>query len=111
MYRVHPFPTGVGDQCVDRILTDKGRMKLFPNTIRRDSEEYCRVHYRAHWQPFWAILGLVLCTLLVVLQGWTAIYDLCAKSKGVSKEDAIVDLIAAYIGVRCCISAPEPAVT
>ena len=112
MYRFHPFSTRVGNKPADEIVTDNGRMKLFPNTIRRDSDEYCRVHYRAHWQPFWAILGLVLCTLLVVTQGWTAIYDLCAKSEGVSKEDSIVDLIAAYIGVSyphfcyrvCCIT-------
>lgn len=57
------------------------------------------MHYRANWQPLWAILGLVLCTLLVVTQGWAAIYDLCAASPGVSKEDSIVDIIAAYLGV------------
>lgn len=74
-------------------------MKLFPNTINRNAPEYTETHYRAHWQPLWAILGLVLCTLLVLTQGWAAVYDLCARSEGVSKEDSIVDLIAAYLGV------------
>lgn len=74
-------------------------MKFFPNTISRGSEDYPKIHYRAHWQPLWAVLGLVLCILLVITQGWAAVYDLCAKSKGVSKEDSIVDLVAAYLGV------------
>ena len=75
------------------------RMKLFPNTIDRDSPTYARTHYRAHWQPLWAIMGLVLCPLLVITQGWAAVYDLCAHSKEVSKEDSIVDLVFAYLGV------------
>ena len=57
------------------------------------------MHYRANWQPLWAILGLVLCTLLVVTQGWAAIYDLCASSPGVSKGDSIADIVTAYLGV------------
>ena len=74
-------------------------MKLFPNTIDRDSATYKSNHYRAHWQPLWAYLGLVLCVALVISSGWGAIYDLCAKTKGVSKEDSIVDLTTAYLGV------------
>lgn len=45
----------------------------------------------------WAILGLVLCSLLAVSQGWADIYDLCAASPEVSKEDSIVDIIAVYL--------------
>ena len=75
-------------------------MKLFPGTINRDAPSYTKSHYRAHWQPLWAVLGVVLCTMLVVTQGWTAVYDLCAHSKEVRKEDSIVDLIFAYLGVR-----------
>lgn len=92
---VSPFSAG--------LEAHKNRMKLFPHTINREkngfSPPYSPPHYRAHWQPLWAILGLVLCTLLVITQGWSAVYDLCAKSKGVSKEDSIVDLVAAYLGV------------
>lgn len=68
-------------------------------TINRDAEEYRDRHYRAHWQPLWAILGLVLCTLLMVFSGWSAIYKLCAESPGVDRGDAIVDLVASYLGV------------
>lgn len=32
--------------------------------------------------------------------GWAAIYDLVAKSEKVNRADSIVDLIAAYLGVR-----------
>ncbi|KAL8648294.1 MAG: hypothetical protein Q9210_005069 [Variospora velana] len=67
-------------------------------TINRDDEVYRDRHYRAHWQPTWAILGLVLCTLLMVFSGWTAIYHLCAESPGVETGDAIVDLVASYVG-------------
>ena len=80
-------------------------MKLFPNTINREKEGYSPPHYRAHWQPLWAIIGLVLCTLVMITQGWSAVYDLCAKSPGVSKEDSIVDLIAAYLGVSLSLGA------
>ncbi|KAL8825691.1 MAG: hypothetical protein Q9170_007698 [Blastenia crenularia] len=74
-------------------------IKIHHKTIDRDSNSYRLKHYRAHWQPVWAILGLVLCTLLMLFSGWSAIYDLCAKSSGVNKSDAIVDLVAAYLGV------------
>ena len=75
-------------------------MKFFPNTIDRNRSYYKAKYYRAHWQPLWALIGLVSCTILMLFFGWNAIYDLCAKSKGVSKEDSIVDLITAYLGVN-----------
>ena len=74
-------------------------IKFYSQTLNRDSESYRQKHYRAHWQPLWAILGLVLCSLLMLFSGWAAIYDLAAKSKNVSRADSIVDLIAAYLGV------------
>ncbi|KAL8681430.1 MAG: hypothetical protein Q9186_002435 [Xanthomendoza sp. 1 TL-2023] len=84
-------------QCLAflRFLT---AIKFYKNTLSRDSTDYRRKHYRAHWQPLWAILGLVLCTLLMFFSGWAAIYDLVAKSPGVNLADSIVDLIAAYMG-------------
>ena len=33
-------------------------------------------------------------------QQWAAVYDLCAKTKGVKKNDSIADLATAYLGVR-----------
>ena len=74
-------------------------MKFYNKIINRDGPDYPKKHYRAHWQPLWAILGLVSCTLLIVFGGWAAIYDMCAKSKGVDQRDSIVDLVAAYLGV------------
>ena len=74
-------------------------MKMFPNTINRDAAYYKERHYRAHWQPLWAIIGLVLSTTIMLSSGWAAIYDLCAGSKGVRKEDSIVDLATTYLGV------------
>lgn len=75
-------------------------MKLYPHTIdRNDQRTYEEKHYRAHWQPLWAIIGLVLCVLLMITGGWNAIYDLYAQTKGVTKEDSVVDLATAYLGV------------
>ncbi len=74
-------------------------MKLFPNTIDRNIPYYKDRHYRAHWQPMWAMIGLGLCTMLMLSSGWASIYDLCAKTKGVTKEDSIVDLAFSYVGV------------
>lgn len=47
----------------------------------------------------WAIIGLFLCTILMLSFGWTGVYDLCVETKGVTKEDSIVDLATAYLGV------------
>lgn len=99
MYCIHPIPARVSSSFTELYITDKRRMKRHSGTINRDSDQYSQSHYRAHWQPLWAILGLVLCTLLVITQGWAAVYDLCAKSKGVPKRDSIADLVEAYVGV------------
>ncbi|KAM0799999.1 amino acid permease/ SLC12A domain-containing protein [Usnea florida] len=84
-------------ECLAFLRFQKG-MKFFPNTIDRNRSYYKDKHYRAHWQPLWALIGLVSCTILMLSFGWNAIYDLCARSKGVSKEDSIVDLVASYVG-------------
>ena len=75
------------------------RMAFFHRTMDRDKPSYRQNHYRAHWQPFWAYLGLFLCSLLMIFSGWSAIYDLIVRSQGVKTRDSIVDLVAAYIGV------------
>ncbi|KAI4218845.1 MAG: hypothetical protein L6R36_008721, partial [Xanthoria steineri] len=84
-------------QCLS-FLRFLSAIKFYSQTLNRDSDSYRQKHYRAHWQPLWAILGLVLCSLLMLFSGWAAIYDLAAKSKNVSRADSIVDLIAAYLG-------------
>ena len=78
-------------------------MAFYHRIMDRDAPAYNQNHYRAHWQPIWALLGLFLCSLLVLTGGWAAIYDLVAKSKGVSRRDSIVDLIAVYVGVSILI--------
>ncbi|KAL8838574.1 MAG: hypothetical protein Q9176_004971 [Flavoplaca citrina] len=84
-------------QCLS-FLRFIAAIKFYKNTLNRDSDYYRQKHYRAHWQPLWAILGLVLCSLLMIFSGWAAIYDLAAKSKNVPRADSIVDLIATYLG-------------
>ncbi|KAL8961745.1 MAG: hypothetical protein Q9193_001743 [Seirophora villosa] len=81
-------------------------IKYYKRSINRDSAVYRGRHYRAHWQPVWAILGLVLCTLLVIFSGWTAIYDLCARSPGVDRGDTIVAVVAFYLGLTHDIGQP-----
>ncbi|KAL8708758.1 MAG: hypothetical protein Q9220_006400 [cf. Caloplaca sp. 1 TL-2023] len=75
-------------------------IKFYNRTIDRNGKGYRDKHYRAHWQPLWAILGLALCTLLMIFSGWAAIYDLSAKTPGINRGDLIVDLVAAYLGAR-----------
>ena len=74
-------------------------IKEFPNTINRENDSYPVKYYRAHWQPLWAIIGLTSCTSMVITLGWSAVYDLCAGTAGVTTHDSIVDLINAYLGV------------
>ena len=74
-------------------------MAFYRRIIDRDGVSYKRNHYRARWQPLWAYLGLFLCCLLIIFTGWSAIYELIARSDGVSRRDSIVDLVAAYLGV------------
>ncbi|MCJ1265707.1 Cationic amino acid transporter 2 [Lobaria immixta] len=87
-----------GSECL-AFLRFKAGMKIFRSLIERDAPEYRKDHYRGTWQPLWAIIGLVSCTLLMLFSGWSAIYNLCAKPEGVPTRDSIVDLIAVYLGV------------
>lgn len=80
---------------------------LFRPLIDRDSHSYRRDHYRGSWQPLWAIIGLVSCTLLMLFSGWPAIYNLCAKSEQVPISDSIVDLVADYLGVGLSSGIPS----
>ena len=75
-------------------------LKYFPHTINRGVDALYNPYYRAHWQPLWAIIGLVLCTLLVLTLGWTAIYDLCSGNEAIPRGNSIADLAISYAGVR-----------
>jgi len=35
----------------------------------------------------------------MIFLGWGAVYDLCAKTRGVTTQDSIVDLATAYLCV------------
>lgn len=90
-------------------------MRRYKRLINRDSDHYIKYHYRAHWQPLWAIFGLIACTLLMTFGGWAAIYDLCKVRKGpdgrvvqvVARGDSAFAIVAAYLGVSLfCSNSP-----
>ena len=86
-------------------MTNKNPRMAFHHVImNRDGSAYKSNHYRAHWQPLWAVLGLLLCSLLMLFSGWSAIYDLVARSKGVERRDSIADIVAAYLGVSLSLA-------
>jgi yeast amino acid transporter len=76
------------------------------NVLGRDSDEYKKKYYRAHWQPTCAITGLVGCTLVVLFCGWPAIYLLKERNTMSNASDLkgtldlIGDITGAYSGVR-----------
>ena len=80
-------------------LTSCTRMKYYPNSINREEPVYKERHYRAHWQPLWASIGLTLCILLIIFSGWNAVFDLCNRSVHVPTRDSVVDLVFTYLGV------------
>lgn len=86
-------------------------MRKYERLINRDGEYYMKHHYRAHWQPMWAIIGLVGCTLLMIFSGWSAVYELSKVRKVdgkemrvVAKGDSAFAIVAAYLGVRLLTS-------
>lgn len=98
-----------GSECLAFIRFQRG-MRRYKRLINRDSDHYIKHHYRAHWQPLWAIFGLVTCTLLMIFGGWTAIYDLCKARKVngkpvkvVRRGDSAFAIVAAYLGVSCVL--------
>ena len=80
-------------------------MESWPQDIERDSPVYRSTRYRASWQPLWAIVGIILCLLLLIFAGWNAVYELCRQSPRVPTSDSMVDLIFIYIGVSFLDSA------
>ena len=79
-------------------------MLEYPNDIDRNSQGYQKKHYRAHWQPVWAYLGVTLCSMLLAFGGWSAIFNLCDRGGQVSVRDSVIDLTFTYTGVgHLCI--------
>ncbi len=71
----------------------------------RDGDVYQMKHYRARWQPMWAILGLIGSGLIILFSGWPAIYILRARhtlsTDALLKDNKYLaaDLVGAYSGV------------
>lgn len=99
MHRVSSFHEGVRIPLRLVIWALNFRRMAAHGIKRRDSSAYKEQHYRAHWQPLWAYLGLLLCSLLMVSGGWAAVYDLVVGSPGVDRRDSVADLVAVYAGV------------
>jgi hypothetical protein len=82
-------------------LHQKSKAKL----IIRDSAPYKAKHYRAHWQPFCAWVGLVGCIAIIIFSGWPAIHvlrtwdSLTERDKLKSKGSLGADVAGAYAGV------------
>ena len=109
-FRMFGFPQiskGVRRLSLLVLRLTENSMKSWSQFIERDSEAYRQRHYRAHWQPIWAIIGLVLCLLLVIFGGWNAVFELCSGSHQVPARDSIVDLIFIYMGVSCLIPSKD----
>ena len=74
-------------------------------TFSRDGEKYMNKYYRAHWQPYWAIFGLVGCTIIVIFCGWPSVYLLSAGEAFLTqnqlkpKNYLAADVAGAYSGV------------
>ncbi|OCL08475.1 hypothetical protein AOQ84DRAFT_439560 [Glonium stellatum] len=70
----------------------------------RDQHRYMSRHYRAHWQPMWAYIGLIGCVLIVIFSGWPAIYILRSRHHLLADKylktnvQLAADLIGAYAG-------------
>ncbi|KAI9771279.1 MAG: Cationic amino acid transporter 2 [Geoglossum simile] len=94
-----------GSECIAFLRFLAGLKELERRgTLSRDSDEYKENHYRAHWQPLFAIFGLIACTLIVAFSGWPAIYLLSEKRKLASASQLksnimlVADVIGAYSG-------------
>lgn len=70
----------------------------------RDGEEYRKNYFRVPRQPFFAWLGIVSCTLLVISNGWYVFWQI--HHKRMAAPEAAGRLIGAYAGVS-----PVPFVT
>ncbi|KAI9800303.1 MAG: Cationic amino acid transporter 2 [Piccolia ochrophora] len=92
-------------ECIAFLRFKSGLTQLEKNEVfSRDDPTYKKKHYRAHWQPLWAIFGLFACTMIIIFSGWPAIYLLCEKGnldpRIRLKHDKLLaaDIIGAYSG-------------
>lgn len=92
-------------ECFAFLRSKKGLAKLEEmGRPSRNDPPYRGRHYRGHWQPMFAIVGLIGCVLITLFSGWSAIYILKARANLVGKEDLkpnsklAWDLVGAYAG-------------
>lgn len=67
------------------------------DSLNRKSPEYQKMYYRAPRQPAWAYVGLILCSLLLLFNGWHTIYKINRGT--IDASNAAAGLIGAYGGV------------
>jgi hypothetical protein len=101
-HRVHSFP---GQDIKLIHIFHRLTKHHIAGTFSRDSEAYINKHYRAHWQPYWAIFGLFGCILIVISSGWPAVYLLSAGETFLTHNQLKpkgylgADVVGAYSGV------------
>jgi hypothetical protein len=66
----------------------------------RNVPSYEERYFRARRQPFWSLVVLGGCLLLILTSGWTAIYQLPSVSETGAKEELVIEILGAYLGVR-----------
>lgn len=94
-----------GAECIAFLRFKKGLTALEERGMySRDSESYRKQFYRAHWQPLWAILGLVGCSLIMIFTPWAALYIMSnrrnlADGANLKPNHLLAwDLVGAYSG-------------
>ncbi|KAF2803245.1 uncharacterized protein BDZ99DRAFT_453470 [Mytilinidion resinicola] len=92
-------------QCIAFLRFKAGLDLLHERQVySRDRPPYTTKHYRAHWQPWWAYVGLIGSCLIVFFSGWPAIYilnsrhHLTADKQLKTNVQLAADLIGAYAG-------------
>jgi hypothetical protein len=70
---------------------------------RRETLQYDKLYNRIQLQPFWAWVGLIACSVLILTNGW---YYIFAAARGTMRVKYVVaGLIASYFGVSYSIHA------
>jgi hypothetical protein len=67
------------------------------DSLNRKSPDYKQMYYRAPRQPFWAYVGLIFCSLLLLFNGWHTFYKINRGT--IHASHATAGLIGSYGGV------------
>ena len=72
----------------------------------RNDPRYIRDLFKSRWQPLFAYIGIIGCSIVILFSGFPALFILGARSSltdvsNLKKAEALVwDVIGAYFGVR-----------